>query len=158
MLFAVQNMKKSTHTICRTNGSKLIIKPNMFVIFDADSENEINYWISISKDVLDRCGIRLINDESEIRKIQPSCICDGNDSITDNVSIIDGSVSPIVKDIASITYKSEDTDDIGGSYTEEELAQMSKEDLMNICDKLSIHYKKNNSVKTLIALILGSDK
>ena len=169
MLFAVQNMKKSTHTICRTNGQKLVIRPNMFVVFDVDdeNENEINYWKNISVDVLNRCGIRLITDESDIRKIDSSCICNGNNSFEESVSIVDGSVSPMVKDIASITYQSDETEKVeepdkpecnGDSYTEESLMQMSKEDLFNICENFGIHYKKNNSVKTLVALILGSDK
>ena len=34
--------------------------------------------------------------------------------------------------------------------------KMDKEDLFNICDNFGIKYKRNNSVKTLVGLILES--
>lgn len=165
MLFAIQNMKKVSHTICRPNGIRLSIKPGMFVIFDTENDNEITYWLNINPGLLSGYGIRLITNEPDIRKISSSCICDGQENIGDT-SIISGSVSPMVEDIASITYQKSENDEPneesdtynGGSYTEEELSQMSKEDLFNICDNFNIPYKRNNSVKTLVALILGSDK
>jgi hypothetical protein len=37
-------------------------------------------------------------------------------------------------------------------------SQMTKEDLCLICDNFNIKYRKNSSVKTLVKLILESDK
>ena len=79
---------------------------------------------------------------------------------------MDGSVSPIAKQIAeSVSAKEqfvetvdETSHDGDKPYTEEQLSQMTKEDLCLICDNFNIKYRKNSSVKTLVKLILESDK
>lgn len=157
MKLAIQNMKSSTHSICRTNGLKLAIPPGKYIIFDTEDEREFYYWSQLNYSVADRIGIKIISNETDINNIPMELIYIKSNTC-DTVSILDKSVSPVAEQIAKQTFVHDEPTKNNGSYTEEELLQMDKEHLMNICDNFGISYKKNNSVKTLVTLILGSDK
>lgn len=152
MRFAVKNIKDTKHMICRFSGSKVILQPGEIQIFDTEDEKEFNYWNDLPDAKLQMYGLEVITDEAQIEK----------SSATHDTSIVDGFVSPIAREIAESTLKSEEqvipssTSSDNNEYTEESLSQMSKEELFAICDERGIKYKRNNSVKTLVGLILES--
>lgn len=152
MKFAVKNLKDTPHTICRFNGQKVKIQPKEIITVNTDDVNEYNYWKSLKQEQLNLYGLDVILDEDQILK--------ANNSNYVDASIVDGFVSPIAKEIASSTkVKVEEevnTNTSDDTYTEENLMKMDKEDLFNICDNFGIKYKRNNSVKTLVGLILES--
>lgn len=152
MKFAVKNLKDTPHTICRFNGQKVKIQPKEIITVNTDDVNEYNYWKSLKREQLNLYGLDVILDEDQILK--------ANNSNYVDASIVDGFVSPIAKEIASSTkVKVEEevnTNTSDDTYTEENLMKMDKEDLFNICDNFGIKYKRNNSVKTLVGLILES--
>lgn len=152
MKFAVKNLKDTPHTICRFNGQKVKIQPKETITVNTDDVNEYNYWKSLKREQLNLYGLDVILDEDQILK--------ANNSNYVDASIVDGFVSPIAKEIASSTkVKVEEevnTNTSDDTYTEENLMKMDKEDLFNICDNFGIKYKRNNSVKTLVGLILES--
>lgn len=179
MKIAVVNTKRSNHTICTLTGQRIIIKPRDFVILTLEEERDISFWTGLKQQNVEKYGIKIVVDEAEIYKLE----C-GKGISTFDSSIVDGFVSPVARDIASITSKkstdktitnntkldnsdtsnSDTVDDIvadntisensSPEYTEEMLSQMDKEDLMNLCDNFNIKYKKNNSAKTLVKLLL----
>lgn len=57
-------------------------------------------------------------------------------------------------EVEEINEQVEETTNTKLAYTEEELCTMSKEDLQEICDTYSISYRKNNSISTLVNLIM----
>lgn len=132
MKIVIKNTKGTGHTICRATGQKVHINPNSFVILDTEEENEIRYWENINHYVLDRSGLVVITDDVEIQKLETS----KDDRIKK-------------PDIVGESNNEE-------FYSEQELLNMDKEDLFNICNNFNISYKKNNSVKTLVKLILES--
>lgn len=131
MKIVIKNAKDTGHTICRATGQKVHINPKSFVVIDTEEENEIGYWTNINQYVLDRSGLVVITDDEEIRKIESS------------------------KDDEIKKPETTETSD-NEFYSEQDLLNMDKEDLFNICDNFNIQYKKNNSVKTLVKLILES--
>lgn len=154
MRIGIKNNNNFVHTVCRTTGQKMIIQPKSFIIIDTENEQEINYWTNIKKDVTDKIGIAVLLNETDISKLS-------NESryYTD-VSVVDNAVSPVAKEIADSIKKTvpeTQQKQENFQYTEEQLTNMSKEELINICNKLNIKFRKNSSVKTLVNLILGSD-
>ena len=128
MKIVIKNAKATGHTICRATGQKIQIKPNSYITIDTDEENEIRYWNEISPDILKRSGLIVITDDVEIQELE----------------------SKEKENDSNEKTKSD------GFYSEQELLNMDKEDLFNICNNFGISYKKNNSVKTLVKLILES--
>lgn len=165
MRFAIKNIKKNNHTICRTTGQTLTIEPKSFIIFDTDNQREIDYWTKLDVNIQKRCGLEVVTDEKVIRflerqiKQKPTKTKPEEREYTD-VSIMDNSVSPIAQQIANSYIKSEEKveQETESEYTKEYLSELSKEDLFNICENFGIKYRRNSSVKTLVSLILGSDK
>lgn len=159
MRIAIKNNNNYIHTVCRTTGAKISIEPYKFVVIDTDSEHEISYWCSLKPENLTKIGISVYTNESDIMRLE------AGDTISDNriISVIDGSVSPsnntliaeepeiVVEDIGTVKELPENY-----YYSKEELLQMDKEDLINICNNFNIKYRKNSSVKTLVKLILES--
>ena len=165
----IENLKRSNHTICRITGSTISIDPLDFVIIDTENETEYQYWSNLSPQIASRCGLKIITDEDAIEQMELRIKSESDvATITSkrdysDVSIIGDSVSPIAKQIvedANLSPKAEENMEQSSesSYTEENLLKLSKEDLFNVCDKLDIKYRRNSSVKTLVSLILGSDK
>ena len=150
MRFSVTNLKDSSHTICRTNGSKITIQPKSFVILDTDNESEINYWRNVDKNILKKCGLDVITSDKDIDSLQYE-----NSNVVKDVSVIDGFASPMAEQTFS---ESQENSPDSKNYSEENLLKLPKEDLFNICDNFNIKYKRSNSVKTLVNLILGSGK
>jgi hypothetical protein len=153
MRIGILNNNNHTHTVCRTNGTKINISAKSFVIIDTDVEQEINYWTNLSKTITDKIGISVLTNESDILSLELNKHTFSNDMKYTDVSIVGDSVSPIAKEIAESTKKQLSD---GYFYTKEELLQMGKEDLFNLCDNFNIKYRKNSSVKTLANLILES--
>lgn len=159
MRIAIKNNNNYIHTVCRTTGAKINIEPHKFVVIDTDSEHEISYWRSLKQENLNKLGISVYTNESDIMRLE------AGDTISNNriISVIDGSVSPsnstliadesetVVEDVGSIKELPENY-----YYSKEELLQMDREDLINICNNFNIKYRKNSSVKTLVKLILES--
>ena len=154
MKLAVVNLKKIYHTICGMGGKITVIHPNSYHIIDSiDSEREYKIWSTMAETTLQKYGLRVILDEQEICSLDSGI----SDTANKDVSITDGFVSPVAKAIAdSILPERKDsgkTDDTG-SFKESDLLQMDKEDLFNLCDNFNIKYKRNNSVKTLVNLLI----
>ena len=148
MKITVYNHKRSSHVISKTNGQRLNIFPYSHVEFITDDEREIKYWKGLTKEALSKYGLS---------------VSFGDDD-SNNVSVADGFVSPYAKQIAeqysnkpneSTTQESEEDN---GFYSKEELMQMDKEDLFNLCNNFGIKYRKNASVKALVAQILEKAK
>lgn len=132
MKIVIKNAKATGHTICRATGQKVHIAPNSYIIFDTDDENEIRYWCDINPNILKKFGLIVITDDVEIQELESKSKEDAQ------------------KDDASVCTQKD------GFYSEQELLSMDKEDLFNICNNFGISYKKNNSVKTLVKMILES--
>lgn len=155
MKIAVRNLKNSHHTISRINGQIIDIDANNFVILDTDDEMEIQYWLNCNKSVLKRCGLAVVTDDRQIDSLASSV----GVPIKKDVSVVDGFASPIVEEESkTINKESTNVEQYDNSYSEENLMKMDKEDLFNICNNFNIKYKRSNSVKTLVNLILGSGK
>lgn len=152
MRFAVKNLKNKEHTICRTTGIQMTIQPLSYVIIDTDNDQEIQFWLNIKKEVLDRCGLDVLTSEKDIYKLE---VASGITST--NVSVVDGFASPMVNEITK-EMNNGSKDNVDDNYSEENLLKLPKEDLFNICENFGIKYKRSNSVKTLVKLILGSGK
>lgn len=167
MRFAIKNLKKNSHTICRTTGQSLTIEGKSFIIFDTDNQREVDYWTNLNKDVQKRCGIEVVTDEKTIHflekqiKKKPNIAPKEELEYTD-LSILDNSVSPIAQQIVEEhgvgPKNTKPETESNNSYTKENLSKLAKEDLLNICENFGIKYRRNSSVKTLVDLILGSDK
>jgi len=155
MKIAVRNLKNSHHTISRINGQVINIEPNSFIILDTDDEAEVQYWLNCDKKVLKRCGLSVVTDDRQINSLASSV----GVSIKKDVSVVDGFASPIVEEESKTVIKeSTNVEQTDNPYSEESLLKMDKEDLFNLCDNFNIKYKRSNSVKTLVNLILGSGK
>jgi hypothetical protein len=165
MKIGIKNNNTFIHTVCRVNGQKIYIQPKSYIIIDTDNDQEISYWKNLKPDVAKSVGIEVVIDN--IKKLTANSNDNihtesTNDSENIDVSIVDNFVSPVAKQIAESIMPKQDDKDVSeakedsGFYTEEQLLQMPKEDLFNICDNFNIKYRKNNSVKTLVNLILES--
>lgn len=137
MKITVYNKKSESHLISKTNGVLLNIQPFDSVSFITSDDNEINYWRRIQPTSLDRYGLDIEFDdgiwEEGVSFLNP-------DSCVSTVPKVDKE-QPIVTEQTT-------------GYTEESLMQMDKEDLLNICKNFDIPAKRNNSVKTLVSLIM----
>lgn len=148
MKITVYNGKRSNHIICKTNGQRLTVFPYSSVDIITDDEREIKFWQSQTQEVLSRYGLSVSFDVEE----------------SNSVSVADGFVSPYAKQIAEqskpqVKQTAENkSDSDNGFYSEDELLQMDKEDLFNLCNNFDIKYRKNASVKTLVAQILEATK
>ena len=148
MKITVYNEKRTSHVICKTNGQRLTVFPYSSVSFITDDEREITFWKNQTTEVLSRYGLSVSFDVDE----------------SNNVSVADGFVSPYAKQIAEQAKPQakqavdEKSDSDNGFYSESELLQMDKEDLFNLCNNFDIKYRKNASVKTLVAQILEATK
>lgn len=125
MKILIKNDRDIFHTITRINGMALELKPNGYTVLDVSNE-EFSFWTNLNKSVLLECGLSVYSNESDIKKVM---------SETNEL-------------------EQEYVIDEENFYTEDQLLSMSKEDLFNLCDDLNIKYRKNNSVKTLVKLLL----
>jgi hypothetical protein len=159
MKITIKNNNNYIHTVCRTSGQKIMIKPNDFVVIDTDNEFEMNYWQNLKKDVAKKVGIEVfIGDAVSLRSSNNNTESAKDNFEYTNISIVDDAVSPIAKQIAEslMPDNKESESNSDSPYSEEQLLQMPKDDLINICNNFNIRYRKNSSVKTLVKLILGS--
>jgi hypothetical protein len=155
MRIGIKNNNNFVHTVCRTNGTKMQIPAKGYIVIDTDNEQEISYWTNINKSVTDKIGIEVLTNDLDIVSLEIS-----HNNIKSDVSIVDSAASPVARQIAESTYSNNNNSDSVSKdnfYTKEQLLDMDKEDLINICNNFNIKYRKNSSVKTLVKLILGSD-
>lgn len=154
MRIGIVNNNNYTHTVCRVTGQKINIPAKKFVIIDTDNEQEINYWTNLRKDIAEKVGIKVFTNEKDIISLEVGRHTT-NRMVYADISIVGDSVSPVAKEIAEQATKKQEPEK--HIYTEEELLQKSKEDLIDICNDSNIKYRKNSSVKALVKLILESD-
>jgi hypothetical protein len=183
----IQNNNNSIHTICRTTGEKLNINPKSYIVLDTDNEQEIHYWTNLNKNVADRIGLTIALNRQSLMNSATNSIsnCNNyNNKEYTNVSVFDNNASPIARQIAESilhsnknnsnntnisdtqsnslspdnTNNNSNTIENGGFYSEEQLLEMDKEDLMNLCNNFDIKYRKNSTVKTLVNLLLNNIK
>lgn len=167
MEIVILNKRNTEHCICRLTGEQINIKPNGFYILNTQDDREINYWLHLNNNVLNRCGLEISINDEYIKNLKRTDQNTGAKAPTD-VSIVDNGLSPMVQELAKITYAKGDEmeEDVSVSdtitsttepeFTEEELLNKSKEELCQLCDNFNISYRKNASVKTLVNLIIGS--
>lgn len=125
MKILIKNDRDIFHTITRINGKALELKPNEYKILDV-SDEEFSFLNDLNKSVLIECGISVYSNESDIKKVM------SEENNLEQEYVIDEE----------------------NFYTEDQLLSMSKEDLFDLCDDLNIKYRKNNSVKTLVKMLL----
>ena len=104
------------------------------MFFFTNNDNEINYWRALTPEALQKYELGVAFD---------------NEVWND---VID-SMNSCVSDVYEVEEQPITTKQTQG-YTEEYLMSLDKEDLFNICKNFDIPYKRNNSVKTLVKLIL----
>lgn len=152
MKIGIKNNKTESHTICSAaTGARFIITPGNYIIIDTDSEREINYWTNLKPEVLHRVGLTVYTEDTLDQLTScPSISYTVQDNQSEQTSFIGG-----MKEVPE-PQATETPDTQGHGFTEEGLLQMEKEDLFSICDNFGIKYKRNNSKKTLVSLILGS--
>lgn len=134
MKITIYNKKDTYHLISKTNGQRLNIPPRGSVSFITNNDNEINYWRALTPEALQKYELGVAFD---------------NEVWND---VID-SMNSCVSDVYEVEEQPITTKQTQG-YTEEYLMSLDKEDLFNICKNFDIPYKRNNSVKTLVKLIL----
>lgn len=134
MKITVINKNTESYTISKTNGTKLNIPPFGSVSFITDDDREMEYWTSRPKEYFNKYGLA-VEFDSEIWQ---------------EVSATNSCVSEYSYEQAVVEQKQ----DVQIGYTEEQLLKMDKEDLFNICKNFDIPFKRNNSVKTLVKMIL----
>lgn len=134
MKITVINKNNESYTISKTNGTKLNIPSFGSVSFITDDDREMEYWTSKPKEYFNKYGLA-VEFDSEIWQ---------------EVSATNSCVSEYSYEQAVVEQKQ----DVQIGYTEEQLLKMDKEDLFNICKNFDIPFKRNNSVKTLVKMIL----
>lgn len=86
--------------------------------------------------------------------IEPETIVEVNEPVELNDEVDAEPVTEELVEVEEINEQVEETTNTKLAYTEEELNTMSKEDLQEICDTYGISYRKNNSISTLVGLIM----
>ena len=150
MRIAIVNNMNVDHSIYRLSGEMVRIKNNDYVIIETDDDSsESNYWVMMSQNPNNKYGLKVYTDANSIsRIIREYGDKDDNQNYVSPVDSFDPhAFSQPVKQSDS-SPKSE--------YTEESLSNLSRDELISIIESKNIKYRKNNTVKTLIKLILES--
>ena len=134
MKITVFNKNKTPYTISKTNGVKLNIPPLGSVSFITDDDREMEYWSSRTPEYLNKYGLAVKFDSEIWQEVSATNSC-----------VSEYSYEQIVE---------QEQDVQTSGYTEDQLLKMDKEDLFNICKNFDIPFKRNNSVKTLVKMIL----
>lgn len=149
MNIQIKNTKDTPHTICTVeSGTRLVIPPKSYIEIDTDDDREVGYWSCLKPSYLARIGLAISIDG----------IPTATETVTETYSVVPNpviEVDPVTTDTEINTKQSDELEHEAG-YSRDELSQMEREDLFNICDNFNIKYKKNNSKNTLIDLILNS--
>jgi hypothetical protein len=85
---------------------------------------------------------------------EPETIVEVDEPVELNDEVDAEPVTEELVEVEEINEQVEETTNTKLAYTEEELNTMSKADLQEICDTYGISYKKNNSISTLVGLIM----
>lgn len=135
MKITVFNHNKTPYTISKTNGTRLTIQPLGSVTFITDDEREMDYWSGLTPKYFKKYGLSVEFDSEIWHEVSATNSC-----------------------VSECSYEEEVIEQEQGvqtnGYTEEQLLKMDKEDLFNICKNFDIPFKRNNSVKTLVKMIL----
>lgn len=134
MKITVFNKNKTFYTISKTNGVKLNIPPLGSVSFITDDDREMEYWSSRTPEYLNKYGLAVEFDSEIWQEVSATNSC--------------------VSEYGYEQIVGQEQDVQTSGYTEDQLLKMDKEDLFNICKNFDIPFKRNNSVKTLVKMIL----
>ena len=105
-------------------------------------------------EVVEDTNIEEVVTETVEETTEPEIIVEVDEPVELNDEIDAEPVTEELVEVEEINEQVEDTTNTKLAYTEEELNTMSKEDLQEICDTYGISYRKNNSISTLVGLIM----
>ena len=105
-------------------------------------------------EVVKDTNIEEVVTETVEETTEPETIVEVNEPVELNDEVDAEPVTEELVEVEEINEQVEETTNTKLAYTEEELNTMSKEDLQEICDTYSISYRKNNSISTLVGLIM----
>lgn len=183
MTILIQNLTvNEIKYVYRFNGSKLHIGPQDFICFESFNTEEIMYWSKQASESSDSKELRVVLDTRLIKSLQKlkanglynhkptiSVITESPiDSEEDNLSsitnsdteseeIISNNSEEIMVEDNTVEPKEVEIDTTI-NYTQEYLDTLTKDDIKQILEERNIPYKNNNSLKTLIALILNDQE
>lgn len=133
------------YNVANTSNTPAIINTPVDVITPAEQMDDNN---SIQVDIIDSPNISSDNI-TEIPEPKILQNVEESEPITADLEEVPAQINE------SVTISEQvNESDKSVAYTEEELSNMSKEELQEICETFEIPYKKNNSVNTLITNIM----
>lgn len=134
------------YNVTNTSNTPAIINTPVDVITPAEQMDDNN---SIQVDIIDSPNISSDNI-TEIPEPEILQNVEESEPITADLEEVPAQINE------SVTISEQvNESDKSVAYTEEELSNMSKEELQEICETFEIPYKKNNSVNTLITNIMN---
>lgn len=134
------------YNVSNTSNTPAIINTPVDVITPAEQMDDNN---SIQVDIIDSPNISSDNI-TEIPETEILQNVEESEPITADLEEVPAQINE------SVTISEQvNGSDKSVAYTEEELSNMSKEELQEICETFEIPYKKNNSVNTLITNIMN---
>lgn len=134
------------YNVPNTSNTSTIINTTVDVITPAEQIDNNN---SMQVEVIDNSDV---SGDSIIEIPEPEVLQNVEESepVTVNLEEVPAQINETV----TISEQVNDGDK-SVAYTEEELSNMSREELQEICETFEIPYKKNNSVNTLITNIMN---
>ena len=105
-------------------------------------------------EALENTNIEEVVTETVEETTEPETIVEVEEPVELNDEVDAEPISEEPVEVEEINEQVEETTNTKLAYTEEELSTMSKTDLQEICDTYGISYKKNNSISTLVGLIM----
>jgi len=151
----VVDISEINHLIKLRNASKLAatITSNNTISSDKGNESPViveNEVTPITEDIV-------VADTKVEETIEPETTVDNVENIVETSIPADVVEDTVVEEVENIVEETSDVKTVENivEYTEEYLSTLSKEELQNILINKDIPFKKNNSVNTLISLILG---
>lgn len=149
------NIKEDTNTITESVVDE--------IVEDVITENTIEEnTITAEPVVVDETEPEVVEDtnieevvtETVEENTEPETIVEVDEPVELNDVVDAEPVTEELVEVEEINEQVEETTNTKLAYTEEELNTMSKADLQEICDTYGISYKKNNSISTLVGLIM----
>ena len=149
------NIKEDTNTITES-----AIEETVEEITTDENTIEEN-TITVEPVVVEETETEVVEDtnveevtETVEETTEPETIVEVNEPVELNDEVDAEPVTEELVEVEEINEQVEETTNTKLAYTEEELNTMSKEDLQEICDTYGISYRKNNSISTLVGLIM----
>lgn len=183
MTILIQNLTANEiKYVYRFNGSKLHIGPQDFICFESFNTEEIMYWSKQASKSSNNKELRVVLDTRLIKSLQklkanglynhkpvtpviPESPVDSEEDSLLTITNVDTESEKIISDNSEDIIVEDDTVeskevkiDTTIKYTQEYLDTLTKDDIKQILEERNIPYKNNNSLKTLIALILNDQE